>query len=318
MDFEKEVNLNCYNMNLQLKNSSYRFSLYNNLFSVKKPDGEIDVNELIEVIKFGYLKYEIEDLRRSVGDNYKYKKTHLPAITVSGIFKERHSDAIEKHNGLMQVDIDNVTDYNELFQSICKDKYTYVCFKSPGGKGIKVIVKIYPAATTHLDQFRAIEKYFKDEFKVEIDTNCKDIARCMLLSYDPEIYCNPFSKLFEKVFKPAKKANKSNSVQNITNNYISTSDKDKKMIAGIIAAAEVYKIDITRKYEDWVKIGFALATTFGEEGREFYHKISSNHPNYKIAETDKQYSGLLLRNNGKTGLGTLIFIAKQYNIMFDI
>ena len=48
---------------MQLINSEYTFSFYNNLLSAKEPDNEFDVNQLIEVIKYGYIKKEIEVLR---------------------------------------------------------------------------------------------------------------------------------------------------------------------------------------------------------------------------------------------------------------
>ncbi len=68
-------------MEIKLINSQFRFSFYKNLFSVKEPDGQLDINELIEVIKYGYLKREITQLRKSKGEEYKHDKMQLPAIT---------------------------------------------------------------------------------------------------------------------------------------------------------------------------------------------------------------------------------------------
>ena len=131
-------------MVLTLINTQFRFSFYKNLFSVKKPDGEFDVNKLIEVIQYGYLKGEIEKLRRTKGEEYDDLKKQLPAVTLSGTFKERKYEGLIQHSGLIQIDIDNVTNYNKVFKMICSDVYTYVCFRSPGGKGIKIVVKINP------------------------------------------------------------------------------------------------------------------------------------------------------------------------------
>ena len=33
--------------------------------------------------------------------------------------------------------------------------------------------------------------------------------------------------------------------------------------------------DITADYNDWLKVGFALASEFGESGRRYFHDISS-------------------------------------------
>ena len=51
---------------------------------------------------------------------------------------------------------------------------------------------------------------------------------------------------------------------------------------------ECEEIDITDGYENWLKIGFALADKFGEKGRRYFHIISSLHPKYDSTETEKQ------------------------------
>ena len=38
--------------------------------------------------------------------------------------------------------------------------------------------------------------------------------------------------------------------------------------------------DITSDYNDWLKVGFALAGEFGEAGRSYFHAISSLYPDY--------------------------------------
>jgi len=44
-------------------NSQYVFSLYPNLITADKPSANIDINQLIEVIKYGYIKDIIMTLR---------------------------------------------------------------------------------------------------------------------------------------------------------------------------------------------------------------------------------------------------------------
>lgn len=39
-------------------------------------------------------------------------------------------------------------------------------------------------------------------------------------------------------------------------------------------------IDITYTYDRWFRLAFCLANEFGEEGRDIFHKLSRNHPNY--------------------------------------
>lgn len=301
-------------MNLDLKNKQYKFSFYSNLFSVKAPDGEMDINDLIEIIKYGYLKNELDQLRKSKGEEYKHGKMKLPAVTISGIFANRNTEGLIKHSGLMQIDIDNVEKFEETFNSICENPYTYICFKSPGGKGIKVIIKVLQSVESHLKQFLSLEKLFKKDYDLTIDALCKDVSRCMLLSYDPNLYCNPFSIVYEELYIPEvnQKINKVN-VKSIQANQT-----DNVVIENLITHLKLTKIDITAVYGNWIKIGFALCSSFGEFGRNYFHSISENYPNYKIHETDRLYTGLLKNNNGQIKIGTLLFIAKECGIELKI
>jgi hypothetical protein len=66
-------------------------------------------------------------------------------------------------------------------------------------------------------------------------------------------------------------------------------------------------------YDEWLRIGFALAS-IGEDGREHFLKISLANRNYNDSEENinKKYDGLLKDYNGKIGLGTLFNIAQKY------
>ena len=80
-------------------NSAYRFSLYRNLTYFDQPDVAIDINQLYEIIKEGYLEKEIITLRKVCSNEEicdKILKGHLPAVTLSGIFGVRNSQRFDK------------------------------------------------------------------------------------------------------------------------------------------------------------------------------------------------------------------------------
>jgi hypothetical protein len=296
---------------MELLNSQYHLSYYHNLYSSEKPDGEMNINDLLECIKFGYLKEDIEYLRSLEDDDYRDFKKRLPGVTVSGVFERRRDDALLTHSGLIQVDIDKVPGYSALFKKLSKDPFIYVCFRSPGGKGIKAIVKIFASAESHANQFRALSTYFKTKYKIEIDQNCKNVSRCMLLSYDPDIYCNPFSDRFEKSelpeIKPTGKVVKSRPM-----NYESTNnDINSVTLERILSEVKRTGVDLTSSYKEWIKIGFALCSTFGENGRSAFHIISSNHFEYDARKTDVLFSQLLKKNNGKATMASLVWMARE-------
>lgn len=299
-------------------NPTYKFSLYKNLLSAKAPEFTIDINQLYEIIKFGYLKQEILALR-STSDKKKanqIKKSDLYAVTLSGIFEHRKNKGLIKHSGLMQIDLDNVSEYDKLFSKICKDDYTYMAFRSPRGKGIKVIVKVNPSADTHLDQFLALEQYYKDYFKINLDRGCKDVSRAMLLSFDPDIYCNPHANVFEELFIHKINIPKKNiiSTKNHAVCHVDFSTNEMALVKEIASTLAVKKIDITSSYDKWWRVALSVANTLGEEGRPIFHQISSVYEAYDVVECDQFYTNVLHKNQGKITLGTLIHYTREAGI----
>jgi len=299
---------------LTLNNSKYHFSYYENLYSTKAPQRELDINELIEIIKYRYIKDTITLLRTTNNKEAynKIKASSIPAVTLSGTFKERKTKGFQEHSGLMQIDIDHVVNYNTVFKQLIEDEYTYVAFKSPGGNGIKLVVKINPNEPTHKEQFYALEQYYKDKYNIEIDPACKDIARCMLLSYDPNTYCNPYSKVYEECKKLVQEKPKKEH-HDISHLNLVETEKDS-IIEQIVKQTERYNIDITEGYENWFKIGCAISTTLGESGRDYFHRLSRLNPDYNQENCDRQYNNLNANNNGSISLGTLVYYAKEHNI----
>jgi hypothetical protein len=84
---------------------------------------------------------------------------------------------------------------------------------------------------------------------------------------------------------------------------------------GVVLQIESHKIDITNDYQsEWLKLGFALANEFGENGRDFFHRISIFSKKYSFNMTNKQYSECLKsRKNGIT-IRSFFGIAKKYAI----
>lgn len=66
-------------------------------------------------------------------------------------------------------------------------------------------------------------------------------------------------------------------------------------------------------YDDWMRLGFALAS-IGEDGRNYFVKISTGNPKYNDSEDDinKKFDGLLKDYSGEITLGTFFEIAKNY------
>lgn len=92
--------------------------------------------------------------------------------------------------------------------------------------------------------------------------------------------------------------------------------------AGIDVETAVERIvengrDITSGYDNWLRLGFALADGRGEAGRAMYHRLSSMNAQYDKAECDRQYDACL-RDGRREGSGvtvaTLFQMAKDAGV----
>lgn len=85
-------------------------------------------------------------------------------------------------------------------------------------------------------------------------------------------------------------------------------------LEALIAQLKASGADITSGYNDWLKVGFALAAEFGESGRQYFHDISSIYSGYERQECDKKYDQCLKSDTGKTNIGTIFYLAEQQGI----
>ena len=94
-----------------------------------------------------------------------------------------------------------------------------------------------------------------------------------------------------------------------------TSDSDTaSRVEALIAELRASGRDITADYGDWLKVGFALASEFGESGRRYFHDISSIYSGYNQEESDTKYSECLKSDNGRTDISTLFYLAKNQGV----
>lgn len=156
-----------------------------------------DIDFILNRIKNGNSKDLINQIRSDKVNRDKLKK-NLPSICFSGIFKNRSVKGLIEHSGLICLDFDKYSDSNELvtfYNQLKEDEFTYACFISPSGDGIKLLVKIPAEAENHKLYFEALDEYYNNE---HFDSSVSDVSRVCFESYDPNIYINKDSKLWDK------------------------------------------------------------------------------------------------------------------------
>lgn len=278
--------------------------------TVKSNKGvETELANFLKDVKEG--KWEDEAQRiRAIGDKDKRGKVKadiLPAITVSGTFEGGHSaDNLKDHSGYIAMDFDDLTDVDKAFSRLKDDKYTSAIFKSVSGQGLCVLVRIVPSK--HEEAFLGLERYYFTEYSYQVDQATKDVSRLRFVSYDPNLYTNIDAEKFTD-YLPKKKGRKTTMPEGGYNG----SDED---VEYIIEQIEEQKIDITANYRDWINIGFALKSEYGDIGEELYHRVSCLHINYSREETHKKW--LSFSSDSSVGIGTFFYIAKQKGLDIKI
>jgi len=177
----------------------------------------IDISRALDRIKEGASKDIIDQARKEGDKDSRNKiKKMLPAICFSGTFSKRLDSAILEHSGIMCLDFDGFRDEQHLYSKrmeLIADEFTYSLFTSPSGDGMKVLVRVPKDAKNHKKYFKALEKYYAcDEF----DTSCKNISRVCYESYDPDIFINELSSVWEEMEKDVEIKTKSKAMIKIS------------------------------------------------------------------------------------------------------
>lgn len=76
-------------------------------------------------------------------------------------------------------------------------------------------------------------------------------------------------------------------------NAVSLNSRAAHFISSSAAYLESSGKDITSNYDEWRKSAYSIANEMGEDGREHFHKVSANYPEYDEEECDKMYDGIL-------------------------
>jgi hypothetical protein len=174
-------------------------TIFKNIKEIDTPF-HITVDEALSRIRNGKSKDLVQNIRSEKDKEQRNAlKRRLPSICFSGKFSKRSDDSLQAHSGLICLDFDNYIGTKELLQNkerLSKSKYVYSVFISPSGSGLKVLVKIPDDVENHKNYFNSLEKHFNSP---NFDKTSKNVSRVCYESYDPQIYINPNSSVWDKI-----------------------------------------------------------------------------------------------------------------------
>lgn len=264
------------------------------------------IEDFLADVQKGKWQDRVLELRNEKNEeNYKKLKNALPNVTVGGKFSHRADAGLLEHSGFIAIDIDKLgSETDRLKTALSQDKYFYALFVSCGGKGLCGLIKIEP--DKHKLSYKQISEYLIKTYGVEVKTDkgCNDISRIRYVSYDPALYYNSTSALFKtKKPTPGPKAEKKD--------YLVVPDDFERVVSEI----QERKIDVTIDYERWMVLGFSIATSFEEEGRDYFHRLSQFNESYDFDECDKKYDNFLETKSGTLNVCWFYdHVKKHYNI----
>ena len=161
------------------------------------------VSFILERIKNGESKELVQKIRKEkVKSERNELKKLLPAICFSGIFVKRSDHSVSEHSGIICLDFDGYDKQKDLLkdkETLKKDCFVYSVFISPSGNGLKVLVKVPRDVHNHKNYFNSLEEHFNSP---HFDKMCSNISRVCYESYDPLIYVNENSEVWDKISEP--------------------------------------------------------------------------------------------------------------------
>ena len=167
------------------------------LVTVKTTSTELTIAQLINGIKTGIWKNEVEELRETfkILGKPAYKEARsklLECVTISGTFNRCSDEGLECHSGLIAIDLDDLGDnLAATKQQLMNDSTVFCFFVSPSGNGLKVLhpIDAKDGATHRAAYQQILERY--EALGLKPDTTGINPSRLCFVSYDPEIWVNP-------------------------------------------------------------------------------------------------------------------------------
>jgi hypothetical protein len=279
------------------------------------PDAEVTLRQFLTSVKHA----DIITKLRLIEDKAErdQRKKDLPAATISGTFTVRRVADVKHYNGVVCLDFDAKENPNlnpERMKLILSD-IEEVAYAGLSVSGQGVFAIIFTDNTNPDDHPRMVD--FIGSLMVNIglvyDRACKDISRLRFVSYDRSAIIRDEPKIFPaRTFLDRSAETRPRPITIRQYNDKDPASTETKVIR-LIEKIEATRTDLTTDYEQWLRIGIAFATEFGDRGEEYFLRVSQFHPNFSQPDAEKKFSELC-KNGKRIKINTFFHICKQNRI----
>jgi len=246
-------------------------------------------------------------------------KKSLPAATISGVFTRRNVDGLADYNGLVCLDFDAADNPGRTPQEMRSilaefDEVAYAGL-SVSGLGVFAIIATNNADPSRHGRVVDLLGAVLAECDLYYDRACKDVCRLRFVSYDPEAHWNQNPAQFDAaaLLSAADAAAERKPRPVYLPKPTGTDSTTEKKVRDLIERIEATATDVTGEYNDWMRLGMALASEFGPMGESYFQRISQFHPDYNQAEVSKKYDNFV-RHTARVHIGTFFRILTDKNI----
>lgn len=309
----------------------------------KSISAEYTIAQILADIKGEKYGSQISYLRKLLAqgdvDGYSAAKKRLPCVTFCGSFREsRTLESLIHYNHLIVFDIDHldVENVSRATQKLISDKYVLAMWTSPSGQGVKGLVRIeydhQPSAQTlpalHGAAFDALSVHFRNAHDLTIDPSGRDITRLCFLSSDPLLYQTGESDtLLVRHLQPIANDHDPQSIPHIrpslakvarTGNALKichgkNRPEARRRMASIIKFLTKRQLSITESYDQWVRVGMAIANTFSHNiGEGYFIRLCQLDGDRHDPEASKQLLvSCYFGTRGNISFGTIVHFAQK-------
>jgi len=311
----------------------------------------INLFDALRSFKIGIYKQSILKLRQILDtgnrEDYSILKSKLPAITFCGKFVGGHKkENLSTYNHLLIIDIDNLDTFelNRIKECLHNDDYIFAFWESPSMRGVKGLISIsYNAPFTfdgphsyHKYAFSVISEYFTNTYNITLDSSGSDISRLCFVSYDPNLIIKnqylsfyvdttrinsmtPVTKSLNQKIKQKKISNNLQFDKRHLNSLGKNSPQTRTEMAKILRYLTRRKLSITSTYDNWYRVGYAIANTFScDLGERYYMKLCRlDGPHHDEEESKKMLIYCYNNSKGVIKFATIIHLAQQLGYKRD-
>lgn len=285
-----------------------------------------------------------EVLKAYGAEAYKEAKKGLPAIAFCGEFSGGHAKQnLIQYNNLLVFDIDHLSDeeMKTVRNQLANEIKVMAFWVSPSGNGFKGLVKVVfqnAPDSISLDDcykkaFIEITSLFVQKYGIQLDVACSDYSRICYVCWDEHLMFREDSEALlvdcdGLIHREKKSLPRTKTFDERGSAYLQSfvpvnvkgknAQRSRIIVGSIIKYLTKRNLSITSTYDEWLRVGFAIASTFNYDlGLKYYLELcrldKEKHDEEKSIEKLQE---CYMNGSGEITLGTIIEMARNKGYIY--